>query len=112
MQQIRFAVVSGQNVKDMLDAEARGDREASRRLAEQLPEDAWGYLIALHGTGPRYAKERILIVVGHDALEVSSGYVVLTRESQQIEIQLRVKKDGEEQDFQGNGVFKFSTVPR
>lgn len=109
VRQFSFFVVSHDAIKQMLEEEARGESDQSGESSQKLPADGWAYLIALHGEATRYEKGRILVAVGHDALEISSGHISVDLSKKQIEIDLVILERGEARSFPGNGRFTFTT---
>lgn len=104
--------IASEATKEVFEAEARGDSDRAKKLAQKLPADAWIYGILLHGEAATYSKSKISIMRGHDLVEVQEGQISLDSKTRTVLVALTVIEDGKSVTFRGNGKFVVSALPK
>ncbi|MEY2879035.1 MAG: hypothetical protein RLZZ15_1415 [Verrucomicrobiota bacterium] len=100
--------VAPQAVKEMAEAEARGDAKRAKMLGEKLPKTSWMYGIVLKGVATIYSSDTLFLfepMPCGSELKVASGTVELDRPKGTMRVALKVTQDGNPIDFIGNGTY-------
>ena len=101
-------------VKELFDADARGDQKAVEALGAKLPRDAWDCVVQLEGTAKTYAKDKVTLMYlspPKTIVAIDSGVVEVDRAKKTVRIALKIVLESRVVDFIGNGVYALPEQP-